>query len=113
MQPKIIRESIISLYSPNSRAGDLGEYIKYLQDNKTEAENKGYSNILIEDVSEYAEDGPDYHLFGDRFENMKEYNKRIKKENAIKERKRKKKEIVDTAEMKEYERLKKKFEKGE
>jgi len=69
-----------------------------------------YRNLYID--NEGCINYPNYVLRGERLENDIEYNKRMKLLQKEKEKKRLLKEKREKEDRKEYERLKKRFEKG-
>jgi hypothetical protein len=91
--------------------GDMTEIIHNLTKLYVEAQAAGFSNIRISWSSGYSSDDIEWCIRGDRIETDREYDARIKMEKRIAGQRKKDQLNREQQERKEYERLKKKFEK--
>ena len=91
--------------------GKMEDVIKKLNTYLLEAEAAGYSNIKMDWSSGYSSDDVSWSVVGDREETDKEYESRIQLEERWAKQRKKDKVSKEERERKEYERLKKKFEK--
>lgn len=95
--------------------GGIEDTIKMLLDLKTVAESQGFTNIsLYLDVDNYSYSGgrvfDSWYIMGNRLETDEEYDKRMKREERIKQDNKNAAQVKLNKERREYERLKKKFE---
>lgn len=98
------------------RAEDLGgridETINLLKNHKEDLVTKGYSEIELQ-AEYYGHDGGigEWSIWGTRLETDNEFEIRIKNEERAQERQKVLKSKQEQKDLKEYKRLKKKFDK--
>lgn len=92
-----------------SLCDDLDFIIEELCRYNEEFTRKDYTNLRIQILS-YGYDHIEYVLYGDRLETDEEYNSRMKVAAIVKKHRAKKKLDKDERDLKEYKRLRKKFE---
>ncbi len=86
--------------------GPLDSFIENLVECNTAMVRKGYTNISIDDV---GYDYEEWCFYGDRVETDKEMERRVKREGKERAKKRLQKETKRQYEIKELERLTKKY----
>ena len=99
---KISVSEFIATFSPYDLEGTLEDAVKYLQ-------NQFQLNDKIEFY--YSDEYSEYSVYRTRLETDKEYAARMKAEEQALAKQKKSKENKELRDRKEYERLKKKFEK--
>lgn len=111
---KVVTDRIYDHYHGRSYYelnGKLEDIIKNLTTIMLNADAGGYSNIQINWGTGYCSDDIEWSITGDRLETDKEYEARLKLENRLDEQRKKDRLLKEQYERKEYERLKKKFER--
>lgn len=114
MAKKIKREMITehasnwTEFDDGDLCGPIDEVIRTLQALREEYEKKGYQNIALSVDLGY--EGGDVSIRGDRPENDKEYERRVKQREAAHKREKERKIKRKEKELKELARLKKKYE---
>lgn len=91
--------------------GDIKQIIHNLTKLYADGEAAGFSNIRIVWSSGYSSDDVEWSAVGDRLETDREYDARLKTEKRVAAQRKKDRLIIAQQERKEYERLRKKFEK--
>lgn len=119
-EKKIVRRQLIWCIDKHiiDVTGDIDDTIRRLESLKSEtreaAENEGY--ILVNDTFYIKGNWPgieyDLHVYADTYETDKEMEIRLKKSEAAKKSAAKRSEAKAKRELKELERLKKKYESG-
>lgn len=97
--------------SPSELDGGMDEVIQRLVSLKAEAEAHGFTNLRIEVGYGYSGDDVDWTIMGDRLETDQEYDARLRAEDRLRLMRQKDKLSKEQKERKEYERLRRKFEK--
>ena len=104
MNAKIIHENV-PLYSSSYTIKDLNEIVA------EQAKLHGVDPNTIRIALQTNEYGGECYLYYQRGETDKEKEKRARQEKKLEDAKKKMKEVAEKKELKEYERLKAKFEK--
>lgn len=110
MKQKVLGETIGHTQGYMDLGGPVDQVLEKITDLVSKATDRGYSNIKIVWTEGYSSDDVEWFLQGDRLETDSEYNRRV--DNERKQAEQKKKDRLDKHqnELKEYQRLKKKFE---
>ena len=108
MEKKYIAAQIFE-FNDEDFAGSLEDTIKTLQRYNEKYIAEGWRRINIE--KDHYNDYVEFCMYGERLENDQEYKNRIEAEQKAAERQKKLEEKIAIDELKEYKRLKKKFEK--
>ncbi len=109
--PKTIRTPAFKINVDDIICGSmpLDLLINYFVNLKSQLESKGFSNLVVECIGYYEDQF--IKIVGDRLETAKEVSARIKIEERQMLLNEKLKAKQDAEDLKEYKRLKKKFEK--
>jgi len=106
MKKKYIREQVTT-FSPHDLTGNIEIAIQLLKNYNDDYELQGYKNIHIDFGSYFGKNN--YTVTGERLETDKEFQRRVNKEEKLKNEKKLSNIAKETAERKQLERLVKKY----
>lgn len=107
---RVIRERCAGIYvSVDNFGGKIKDVISFVQNIKTKAVNMGYTDIEIE--VEHAYDDYTIDIIGSRSETPTERDRRLRKQKHSRKAHEMRKQRIEEKELKELERLNKKYRK--